>query len=99
MVFLSPCSGASIKTCWSLNQHVVALEPELELYEEVLLPLILASEEVDFESRQDPSPTQPRKHSTHFDDEEVEKKVHLSGNVCECNWYMLSCFHVCIFVD
>ena len=46
----------------------------MELYEEVLLPLILASEEVDSKSRRDPSPTQHRKRSTHFDDEEVEKK-------------------------
>jgi hypothetical protein len=74
LVFLSPCSGASIRACRSLNRHVVALEPELELYEEVLLPLIPASEEVDSESRRDPSPTQHKKRSTHFDDEEVEKK-------------------------
>ena len=74
LVFLSPFSGASIRACWSLNRHVVALEPELELYDEVILFLILASEEVDSKSRQDPSPIQHRKHSTHFGDEEVEKK-------------------------
>jgi len=50
------------------------LEPEVELYEEVLLPLIPASEEVSSESRQEPEPQQQRKRSTLRDDEEVEKK-------------------------
>ena len=51
LVFLSPFSGASIRACLSLNRHVVALEPKVELYEEVLLPLIPVSKEVDSESQ------------------------------------------------
>jgi hypothetical protein len=50
------------------------LEPEVELYDEILLPLIPASEEVDSESRREPESQQLRKRSTHGDDEEVERK-------------------------
>ena len=66
--------GASIKACRSLNRHVIALEPELALYEEVLVPLMPPSNEGSSESHQDPEPIQQRKRPTHADDEEVDKK-------------------------
>lgn len=58
-----------------MNRHVIALEPDLELYEEVLVPLLPVSDEVESESRQEPSSPQSRKRPRHLDDDEVEKKT------------------------
>ena len=72
---MSPSLGASITACRSLNRHVVALEPEVQLYDEILLPLILASEEVESESKREPESQHQRKRSTLGEDEEVERKT------------------------
>ena len=74
-LFISHCPGASIRACRSLNRHIVALEPEPDLYEEVLLPLIPAPEEVESSERREPDPLVPRKRTSQTDDDEVEKKV------------------------
>ena len=53
---------------------MVALEPDVELFEEILVPLLPTLEEKSSDSRHDPSPPQQRKHPPHVEDEEVEKK-------------------------
>lgn len=74
-VFISHCPGASIQACRSLNRHIVALEPERDLYEEVLLPLLPSSEEVESSERREPDPPHQRKRTSQADDDEVEKKI------------------------
>ena len=51
------CAGASIRACRILSRHVVALEHDVELFEEILIPLFPTSEEKEIESRRDSSPT------------------------------------------
>ena len=46
----------------------------MELFEEILVPLLPALEEKDIGSWRDPSPAQQRKRPPHVKDEEVEKK-------------------------
>ena len=53
---------------------MVALEPDMELFEEVLVPLLPIPEDKSSDSRRDPSPPQQRKRPPHVEDEEVEKK-------------------------
>ena len=53
---------------------MVALEPNVELFEEVLVPLLPTPEDKSSDSRRDPSPPQQRKRPPHVEDEEVEKK-------------------------
>ena len=53
---------------------MVALEADVELFEEVLVPLLPTSEDKSSDSRRDPSPPQQRKQPLHVEDEEVEKK-------------------------
>ena len=53
---------------------MVALEPDVELFEEVLVPLLPTPEGKSSDSRRDPSPPQQRKCPPHVEDEEVEKK-------------------------
>ena len=52
---------------------MVALEPDVELFEEVLVPLLPTPEDKSSDSRRDPSPPQQRKRPPHVEDE-VEKK-------------------------
>ena len=73
-MWISICTGASIRACQSLGRHVVALEPDVELFEEILVPLLPTPKEKDIDSRCDPSPIQQRKWPPYVDDEEVEKK-------------------------
>ena len=53
---------------------MVALEPDVELFEEVLVPLLPTPEDKSSDSRRDLSPPQQRKRPPHVEDEEVEKK-------------------------
>ena len=53
---------------------MVALEPDVELFEEILVPLLPTPEEEDIDSQRDLSPAQQRKRPPHVEDEEVEKK-------------------------
>ena len=53
---------------------MVALEPDVELFEEVLVPLLSTPEDKSSDSRRDPSPPQQHKRPPHVEDEEVEKK-------------------------
>ena len=53
---------------------MVVLEPDVELFEEVLVPLLPTPEDRSSDSRRDPSPPQQRKCPPHVEDEEVEKK-------------------------
>ena len=53
---------------------MVALEADVELFEEVLVPLLPTPEDKSSDSRRDPSPPQQRKRPPHVEDEEVEKK-------------------------
>ena len=53
---------------------MVALEPDVELFEEVLVSLLPTPEDKSNDSRRDPSPPQQRKRPPHVEDEEVEKK-------------------------
>ena len=46
----------------------------MELFDEILVPLLLTLEEKDIGSRCDPPPAQQQKWPSHMDDEEVEKK-------------------------
>ena len=73
-MWISICARASIRACQSLGGHVVALEPDVELFEEILVPLLPTPKEKDIDSRRDPSPAQQWKRPPHVDDEEVEKK-------------------------
>ena len=68
------CASASIRACWSLSRHMVALEPNVALFEEILVPLLPISEEKEIDSRHKPSPAQQEKQPSHVDDDEVEKK-------------------------
>ena len=53
---------------------MVTLEADVELFEEVLVPLLPTPEDKSSDSRRDPSPPQQRKQPPHVKDEEVEKK-------------------------
>ena len=53
---------------------MVALEADVELFEEVLVPLLPTPEDKSSDSRCDPSPPQQRKRPSLLEDEEVEKK-------------------------
>ena len=68
------CAGSSIRACRSLGRHIVVLESDVELFEQVLVPLLPTSEEKSSDSRRDPSPPQQRKRPPHVEDDEVEKK-------------------------
>ena len=68
------CAGSSIRACCSLGRHIVALEPDVELFEQVLVPLLPTLEDKSSDSRWDPSPPQQCKRPPHVEDEEVEKK-------------------------
>ena len=46
----------------------------MELFEEVLVPLLPTPEDKSSNSRRDPSPPQQRKQPLHVEDKEVEKK-------------------------
>ena len=68
-----------------------ALEADMELFEEVLVPLLPTPEDKRSDSRHDPSPPQQRKRPPLVEDEEVERRVLLSGNVskfsCICSFH------------
>ena len=53
---------------------MVALEPDVELFEEILVPLLPTLEKKDIDSWHNPSPAQQWKQPPHVDDDEVEKK-------------------------
>ena len=53
---------------------MVALEPDVELFEEILVPLLPTPKDKSSDSRRDPSPPQQWKRPLHVEDEEVEKK-------------------------
>ena len=53
---------------------MVVLEADVELFEEVLVPLLPTPEDNSSDSRRDLSPPQHRKRPPHVEDEEVEKK-------------------------
>ena len=52
------CAGSSIRACRSLGRHIVALEPDVELFEQVLVPLLPTPKDKSSDSRRDPSPPQ-----------------------------------------
>ena len=68
------CAGSSILACRNLGRHIVALEPDVELFEQVLVPLLPTPEEKSSDSRRDPSPPQQRKRPPHVEEDEVKKK-------------------------
>ena len=53
---------------------MVALEVDVELFEEVLVPLLSTPKDKSSDSRCDPSPPQQRKRPSLLEDEEVKKK-------------------------
>ena len=53
---------------------MVALEADVELFDEVLVPLLPTPKDKSSDSRRDPSPQQQRKRPSLVEDEEVEKK-------------------------
>ena len=68
------CAGSSIRACRSLGCHIVALESDVELFEQILVPLLPTPEEKSSDSRRDPSPPQQHKRPPYVEDDEVEKK-------------------------
>ena len=68
------CAGSSIRACCSLGRHIVALEPDVELFEQVLVPLLPTPEEKSSDNRRDLSPPQQHKRPPHVEDNEVKKK-------------------------
>ena len=53
---------------------MVALEADVELFDEVLVPPLPTPENKSSDSRRDPSPQQQRKRPSLVEDKEVEKK-------------------------
>ena len=53
---------------------MVALEPDVDLFEEILVPLLPTPEEKDINSRHDPFLAQQWKRPPNVKNEEVEKK-------------------------
>ena len=86
------CAGSSIRACRSLGRHIVALEPDVELFEQVLVPLLPTLEEKSSDSRRDPSPPQQRKRPPHVKTMRSKRRVLLSGNVskftCICSFHL-----------
>lgn len=66
--------GASIRACQCLHRHVIALESDKPLYEEVLLPL-LPPTEVQSGKVPKPSPPNAKKRFADFDDEPEKKSA------------------------
>ena len=65
------CAGASIRASKSLRRHVIAFECDTTLYKQVLLPLLLSTEEV--ESTPVPVASPKKKRSVESDDEPERK--------------------------